>query len=102
MLDYDEDPEVAAAVVNIPLQSDDVEMQEVSPPPGFEPEVSHTGYDHNLVWASENTGLGSNSPVTKREDRMLDEDPQTKAPGTRRPITLLLIKSDYPLGQVSL
>ena len=49
VLDYDEDPEIAAAIANIPPHSDDVEMKEVTPPPGFEPEVSRTGYDHNLV-----------------------------------------------------
>ena len=62
-----------------------VEMQEVSPSPGFELEVSRTGYNHNLVWASENMEPGSNSPVTEREDRMLDEDPQTRAPETGWP-----------------
>ena len=85
MLDYDEDPEVAQAVANIPLRSDDVEMQDVSTPPGFKPEVSCTEYDHNLVRASENPGPGPNSPVTKREDQMLDEDPQAKASGNGRP-----------------
>ena len=84
MLDYDEDPEVAQAIANIPPWSDDVEMQDVSAPPSFKPEVSHTRYDHNLVWASENPGPGPNSPVTEREDWMLDEDPQAKAPGNGR------------------
>ena len=54
-------------------------------PLGFEPKVGHMGYDPNLVWASEDTGLGSVSPVTAREDRMLDKEPQTKAPGMGRP-----------------
>ena len=84
VLDYDKDLEVAQAVANIPSWLDDVEMQDMSAPPGFEPEVSCTGYHHNLVQASENPGLGPNSPVTKREDRMLDEDPQAKAPGNGR------------------
>ena len=45
------DPEIAQAVAHIP-QADtytDVEMQESHPPPGFEPEVSRSGYDVNLV-----------------------------------------------------
>ena len=78
VLDYDEDLEVVQAIANIPPWSDDVEMQDVSTPLGFEPEVSHTRYDHNLVCASENPGPGPNSPVTEREDWMLDEDPQAE------------------------
>ena len=45
------DPEIAQAVAHIP-QADtcaDVEMQDVRPPPGFEPEVVKTGYNVNLV-----------------------------------------------------
>ena len=45
------DPEIAQAVAHIP-QADaftDVEMQESQPPPGFEPEVTRSGYDVNLV-----------------------------------------------------
>ena len=45
------DPVIAQAVAHIP-QADafaDVEMQELCPPPGFEPEVSRVGYDVNLV-----------------------------------------------------
>ena len=60
MLDYEDleendlgvpDPEIAQAVAHIP-QADafaDAEMQESQPPPGFEPEVSRSGYDINLV-----------------------------------------------------
>ena len=58
VLDYEEDPEVTEVIANILLQTDDVEMQDVNPPLSFELEVSHTGYDHNLVWASEDTGPG--------------------------------------------
>ena len=50
VLDYDDDPEVLAAIANIPWM-DDVEMQDMNPPLGFDPEVGHTGYVHNLVWA---------------------------------------------------
>ena len=45
------DPEIAQAVAHIP-QPDafaDVEMQELRPPPGFEPKVGKVGYDVNLV-----------------------------------------------------
>ena len=45
------DPEIAQAVAHIPKADicDDVEMQDVWPPPGFEPEVVRAGYDVNLV-----------------------------------------------------
>ena len=67
------DPEIVQAVAHIP-QADtfaDVEMQESHPPPGFEPEVSRSGYDVNLV-RSNPTEPGSTSPVTARENEMLD------------------------------
>ena len=67
------DPEIAQAVAHIP-QADaytDVEMQESHPPPGFEPEVSRSGYDVNLV-CSNPTEPGSTSPVMARENEMLD------------------------------
>ena len=82
MLDYEDveendlgvpDPEIAQAVAHIP-QADaftDVEMQESHPSPGFEPEVSRSGYDVNLV-CSNPTEPGSTSPVTVRENEMLD------------------------------
>ena len=55
---------------------------------GFEPEVSHSGYDVNLVQHSGNTVLGSTSPVTAQENQLLDEDMGlTRAPGTGRPGT---------------
>ena len=84
ILDYEEDPEVIAAIANIP-RMDDVEMQDVNPPLGFDPEVGRTGYNHNLVRASDEGALGSSSLVTEREDMMLDEDTQSKAPGTGQP-----------------
>ena len=55
VLDYEDveenDPGVPDPVAHIP-QADtftDVEMQESQPSPGFEPEVSRSGYDVNLV-----------------------------------------------------
>ena len=84
--DLQQDAEIAQAVAHIPLHMDDVdiEMREVNPPLGFEPEFGCTGYDVNLVQPSDDVRLGSVSPVTLREDRMLDEDPQSRAPGTGR------------------
>ena len=82
MLDYEDveendlgvpDPEIIQAVAHIP-QADafaDVEMQESQPPPGFEPEVSRSRYDVNLV-RSDPAELGSTSPVTAMENQMLD------------------------------
>ena len=79
--------EIAQAVAHIP-QADacaDVEMQDVRPPPGFEPEVVKAGYDVNLV-CSDQAKPGSSSLVTAREDRMLDvEESQPRAPGNGRP-----------------
>ena len=96
MLDYDDveedvegmpDPEVAQAVAHIP-QADafaDVEMQESHPPPGFEPEVSRSGYDVNLVRVNP-TEPGSTSPVTARENEMLDRV-TSRTPGAGWPGT---------------
>ena len=79
------DPEIAQAVTHIPKADvcDDVEMQDVQPPPGFEPEVIKAGYDVNLV-SSGQPELGSSSTVMAGEDRMLDES-QPRAPGNGRP-----------------
>ena len=81
------DPEIAQAVAHIPQADDfaDVEMQESHPPPGFEPEVSRSGYDVNLV-RSNPTGLGSTSPVTVRENKMLD-GATSRTPGAGQPGT---------------
>ena len=55
---------------------------------GFEPKVSRSGYDVNLVRHSGNTVPGSTSPVTAQENQLLDEDAGlTRAPGTGRPGT---------------
>ena len=81
------DWEIAQAVAHIP-QADafaDVEMQESHPPPGFEPEVSRSGYDVNLV-RSNPTEPGSTSPVTARENKMLD-GATSRTPGAGRPGT---------------
>ena len=86
--DQYEDPEIEQAVANIPLHMDpaDVEMEDA--PSGFEPEVSHSGYDVNLVWHSGDTAPGLTSPVTAQENQLLDEDAGlTRAPGTGRPGT---------------
>ena len=96
MLDYEDveendlgipDLEIAQAVAHIP-QVDafaDVEMQESQPPLGFEPEVSRSGYDVNLV-CSNPTEPGSTSPVMAMENEMLDgassRTPRAGRPGT--------------------
>ena len=81
------DPEITQVVAHIP-QADafaDVEMQESHPLLGFEPEVSRSGYDVNLV-QSNPTELGSTSPVTVRENEMLDRV-TSRTPGAGRPGT---------------
>ena len=81
------DPEITQAVAHIP-QADafaDVEMQESHPPLGFEPKVSRSGYDVNLV-RSNPTEPGSTSPVMARENEMLD-GATSRTPGAGRPGT---------------
>ena len=96
MLDYEDveendpgvpDPEITQAVAHIPQANafTNVEMQESHPPPGFEPEVSRSGYDVNLV-CSNPTEPGSTSPVTARENEMLD-GATSRTPGAGRPGT---------------
>ena len=81
------DPEITQAVAHIPKADAfaDVEMQESHPPPGFEPEVSRSGYDVTLVH-SDPTELGSASPVMARENEMLD-GATSRTPGAGRPGT---------------
>ena len=79
------DPEIAQAVAHI-LPADafaDVEMQELQPPLGFEPEVIRSGYDVNLV-RSNPTKPGSTSPVMVMENEMLD-GATSRTPGAGRP-----------------
>ena len=78
-LDYDDvketdptpDPEIVEAVAHIPKADAcaDVGMQDIRPPPGFEPEVARSGYDVNLV-CSDPAEPGSSSPVMAGEDQM--------------------------------
>ena len=94
VLDYEDveetalgpDLEIAQAVAHIPKADAwaDVEMHESNSPPGFEPEVSKSGYDVNLVH-TDPTGLGSASPVMAGEDKMLNEEVQSKASGASWP-----------------
>ena len=81
------DLEITQVVAHIPQANayTDVEMQESHPPPGFEPEVSRSGYDVNLV-CSNPTELGSTSPVTARENKMLD-GATSRTPGAGQPGT---------------
>ena len=81
------DLEIAQAVAHIPPADafTDVEMQESQPPLGFELEVSRSGYNINLV-RSNPTEPGSTSPVTARENEMLD-GASSRTPGAGRPGT---------------
>ena len=81
------DPEIVQEVAHIP-QADawaDVEMWESHSPPGFEPEVSRSGYDVNLVCTNP-TELGSASPVMAQEDKILD-GANSRTPGVGWPGT---------------
>ena len=82
------DLEIIQAVAHIP-QADawaDVEMQESHSPLGFEPEVSRSGYDVNLVCTNP-TEPGLASPVMAREGKMLDEGANSRTPGAGQPGT---------------
>ena len=81
------DQEIAQAVSHIPQADNftDVEMQESHPPLSFEHEVSRSGYDVNLV-RSNPTEPGSTSPVTVRENEMLD-GATSRTPGASQPGT---------------
>ena len=76
------DPEIIQAVVHIPQAGAwaDVEMQESHSTPGFEPKVSRSGYDVNLVCTNP-TELGSASLVTVGEDKMFYEGVNPRTPG---------------------
>ena len=81
------DPEIVQAVAHIPQAEAwaDVEMRESHSPPGFEPEVSRSGYDVNLVRTNP-TEPGSASRVTVGEDKMLD-GANSRTPGAGQPGT---------------
>ena len=81
------DLKIAQVVAHIPQANafTDVEMQESHPPLGFEPEVSRSGYNVNLV-CSNPTEPGLTSPVTVRENEMLD-GVTSRTPGAGRPGT---------------
>ena len=81
--DQDQDPELASAVASI-MPPNDVEMQEegVALGCGFNPELMQHGFDQDFARSRE-TGPGSTSPVTARDDEMLN-DPTGKAPGEGR------------------
>ena len=61
------DPEIAEAIANIP-QADiyaDVEMQDIRPPPGFEPEVTKAG--STLIWSARTNPNRAHLPRLWRE-----------------------------------
>ena len=83
-----EDQEIAQAISNIPPCADSADLEMEEEAMGFESEVSHVGYDVNLVQHSDDTTLGSTSPVTAQDNWLLDEETNlTRAPGTGRPGT---------------
>ena len=52
---------------------------------GFEPKVSRSGYDVNLIRHSGDIAPGLTSPVTAQKNQLLDEDAGlTRAPGAGR------------------
>ena len=90
LLDYDdvieEDSEVAQAVANIPPP--DVEMRdETAPGTEFNPELIQHGFDQHFGRGTATPVQGSESPVTPRDDELLNSpDGKTKkAPGDGRP-----------------
>ena len=86
--DQYEDPEIEQVIANIPPHTDPVDLEMEDATSGFEPEVSHSGYDVNLIRHSGDTAPGSTSLVTAQENQLLDEDAGlTRAPGTGRPGT---------------
>ena len=78
------DPEIVQAVAHIPQADNwvDVEMTESHSPPGFEPEVTRSGYDVILVGTNPTEPV-STSPVMVREDKMLD-GANSRTPGAGR------------------
>ena len=80
-----QDLETAAMVASI-TEPEDVEMQdtEVAPGTGFNPELMRHGFDQHFARGTAEAGQGSTSPVTIRDDELLN-DPVGKAPGEGRP-----------------
>ena len=86
--DQYEDPEIEQAVAHIPPHMDPADIKMEDATSGFEPEVSRSGYNVNLIRHSGDTAPGLTQPVTAQENQLLDEDAGlTRAPGTGRPGT---------------
>ena len=83
--DLDEDPETAAAVASI-LAPEDMEMKdaEAAPGTGFNPELMRLGFDQHFARGTAADEPGSTSPVTPRDDALLN-DPVGRVPGDGRP-----------------
>ena len=71
-----QDPEIATAVASI-TPSEDAEMQDVDIVlgHGFNPELMRHGFDQHFTWGTAEAGPGSTSPITTRDDELLN-DPQ--------------------------
>ena len=83
--DLDEDPETATTIASI-LVPEDVEMKdaEAAPGTGFNPELMRLGFDQHFAQGTAVDEPGSASPVTHRDDALLN-DPVGRAPGDGRP-----------------
>ena len=81
----DQDPEILMAVASI-VQTEDVEMQDANTAPGtcFNPELMQHGFDQHFARGTATPKPGSASPVTTRDDELLN-NPVGKAPGEGRP-----------------
>ena len=79
-----QDPDIAMAVASI-TPPNDVEMQDVciTPGQGFNPDLMRHGFDEHFARGAAEAGLGSTSPVTTRDDELLN-NPVGRAPGKGR------------------
>ena len=90
LLDYDDtidqDPEILTAVANIPPRDVEMRDEETAPGTDFNPELIQHGFDQHFGRGT--TTPGSASPVTPRDDELLDDPAKKKtkkAPGEGRP-----------------
>ena len=88
LLDYDDtidqDPEILTAVANIPTEDMDMQDKETALGTDFNPELIQHGFDQHFGRGTATVKPGSASPVTPRDDELLN-DPTKKAPGEGRP-----------------
>ena len=87
LADAQDQQEIANAVASITVP-EDIEMTdaETTPGDGLNPELAQHGYDQHFARETSGVEPGSMSPVSQRDDEMLDDS--GKAPGTGRPGSL--------------